>query len=228
MIIDAAHGGNNYGSGSNNLWLEKDIVLKISLYQYKRFKELGLNCILTRKDDSEIDGKKRIELIKSYAVGCNCCLISNHIGTLNSGFEIFHSINQTSYKADEIRYYLSSKYRVNFCGYNIDYQGIDMFYMLRMNNWCDSYIINYGNAFDEIDKNLIFYHWPCLSEAVVYSICSSYNIPYFEPDYFYHIVRDNETIDDICKHYRKSLSKICHSSNHISKLLTGDYIVFKK
>ncbi|MFS1516082.1 N-acetylmuramoyl-L-alanine amidase [Bacillus sp. SCS-151] len=34
IIIDAGHGGKDPGGCSNQHWIEKDLELKISLYQY--------------------------------------------------------------------------------------------------------------------------------------------------------------------------------------------------
>jgi len=37
IIIDPGHGGKDTGGGSNEFWLEKDMNLKISLYQHQGF-----------------------------------------------------------------------------------------------------------------------------------------------------------------------------------------------
>ena len=42
VIIDAGHGGSDPGGGSNQYWKEKDLNLKISLYEYERLKQLGI------------------------------------------------------------------------------------------------------------------------------------------------------------------------------------------
>ena len=44
IIIDPGHGGMDFGGGTNIYFKEKDKNLDISLYQYNRFKELGIPC----------------------------------------------------------------------------------------------------------------------------------------------------------------------------------------
>ena len=61
VIIDPGHGGWDPGGGSNNLWLEKDMNLKISQYQKRRFDELGIPATLTRTTDETLLLLKELE-----------------------------------------------------------------------------------------------------------------------------------------------------------------------
>ncbi|WP_345788237.1 N-acetylmuramoyl-L-alanine amidase family protein [Brevibacillus laterosporus] len=50
LIIDPGHGGTDSDTVGNGL-REKDLTLQISLYQFNRFKELGLPVAITRTTD---------------------------------------------------------------------------------------------------------------------------------------------------------------------------------
>src|SRR5690606_35085076 len=90
LIIDPGHGGKDGGGGTNALWKEKDLVLKISLYQYKRFKELGVKVGLTRNSDVYLSPEQRTGIVKKS--GAKYCL-SNHINAGGGdGAEFIHSI----------------------------------------------------------------------------------------------------------------------------------------
>ena len=89
LIIDAGHGGADNGSSGNGL-LEKNINLKMSLYQYKRLKELGANVDITRTTDKNLSSTKRTNMIRNNYDIC----ISNHFNAFNGkarGVETIHS-----------------------------------------------------------------------------------------------------------------------------------------
>ncbi len=93
IIIDPGHGGKDPGGGSNYLWKEKDKVLEISLYQYERFKELGIDVVLTRDKDVYLDSSERTKIVKDSKA--DIC-ISNHINAFDGkseGTETIHSIH---------------------------------------------------------------------------------------------------------------------------------------
>src|SRR5690606_25627687 len=91
LIIDPGHGGKDPGASGNGI-IEKNMILDISLYQYKRFKELGIKVALTRDADVTIDSTPRANIV-SYSKAKYC--ISNHINaaaaTSAKGAEIIHS-----------------------------------------------------------------------------------------------------------------------------------------
>ena len=59
LMIDPGHGGIDKGGGTNDTFIEKDINLKISLYQYLRTKELGIESLMTRYKDITLNNDKR-------------------------------------------------------------------------------------------------------------------------------------------------------------------------
>lgn len=79
LIIDPGHGGTDPGAVGNCL-KEKDLPLQISLYQFERFKELGVSVALTRSTDKDLSPANRTNIVKnSKAKYC----ISNHINALS-------------------------------------------------------------------------------------------------------------------------------------------------
>lgn len=91
--IDAGHGGSDPGASGNGI-VEKIYTLMISLYQYKRFCELGIPVTLTRDSDITLENVNRSSKIKNS--GAKYC-ISNHLNAATStsaqGVEVIHSIH---------------------------------------------------------------------------------------------------------------------------------------
>ena len=87
VIIDAGHGGSDPGGGSNQYWKEKDLNLKISLYEYERLRQLGVPVSLTRDRDISLNPTDRVLKVYSLADGNNDILISNIFGDLKEFFE---------------------------------------------------------------------------------------------------------------------------------------------
>lgn len=65
IIIDPGHGGKDPGGGSNDLWLEKEKALEISLYHFKRFKELGIDTLITRNKDMDLGSSERSKVVRN-------------------------------------------------------------------------------------------------------------------------------------------------------------------
>lgn len=89
IIIDPGHGGRDSGAVGFGV-LEKDWNLKISLYQYKRLKELGAHVALTRSTDQTLESYNRVSKVKNKYDIC----LSNHWNAFNGsarGVEVIHS-----------------------------------------------------------------------------------------------------------------------------------------
>lgn len=98
VLIDPGHGGKDGGGGTNQFWKESNYVLEISLYQYKRFKELGVPVKLTRATDVYLSPEQRVKIVNSS--GMKHC-ISNHVNAGGGdGAEFIHSIHSKSTMAD--------------------------------------------------------------------------------------------------------------------------------
>lgn len=90
LYIDPGHGGTDSGASGHGA-KEKDWTLKISLYQYRRLKELGVKVAITRTTDKTLDSTPRTNLIKNKARYC----MSNHFNAFNGsarGVEVIHSV----------------------------------------------------------------------------------------------------------------------------------------
>ncbi|RVZ86391.1 N-acetylmuramoyl-L-alanine amidase family protein [Helicobacter pylori] len=62
IVLDAGHGGKDYGAMSANLVCEKDIVLEVVKFLHKELKKRGYSVLLTRDKDIYIDLVARTEL----------------------------------------------------------------------------------------------------------------------------------------------------------------------
>ena len=177
VIIDAGHGGSDPGGGSNSYWVEKDLNLKISLYQYNRLKSLGVPVALTRNSDITLNPDDRINKVKSLG-GAGDILISNHVnidyGNLD-GAEVIYSIRDDNRLARMI----AESLRIE--GQNLSSNGVytrtnqygnDYYYIIREIRPIKGVLIEYGFADSKGDDIAILRdRWYDLAEAVVRAIC---------------------------------------------------------
>lgn len=181
IIIDAGHGGKDPGGGSNSYWVEKDFNLKISLYQYERFRELGVPVALTRDQDMTLTPEERVTIVKNS--GAEYC-ISNHINAGGGeGAEVIHSIwDQRKLPRmimDEIVKAGQKERRV--FSRRLD-ENTDYYFMHRETGSVVTYIIEYGFADHENDVERLRNHWKDYAEAVVKAFCLYLDRPYQTPD----------------------------------------------
>jgi N-acetylmuramoyl-L-alanine amidase len=184
LIIDPGHGGKDPGGGSNEHWLEKDMALKISLYQRDRFKDLGIPVAMTRETDIYLSPAIRCQLvINSGAPYC----ISNHINAGGGdGAETIHSIYAddvlAAQLAEEIRKEGQNIRRVftRTLPYN---RKKDYYFMHRDTGAVNTTIVEYGFADSKKDDvQQILDHWMIYAEAVVRGFCNHIGRPYYPPD----------------------------------------------
>lgn len=178
VIIDAGHGGSDPGGGSNEYWVEKDLNLKISLYEYERLRSLGVPVSLTRSSDVTLNPTDRVNKVYSLADGNNDILISNHInidyGKID-GAEVIYSIKDSSTFAKLIASNLVS------AGQNLSPSGVytrtnelgnDYYYIIRNVRPVKSVLVEFGFADSTGDDiPLLRDNWQRLAEAVVKSVC---------------------------------------------------------
>lgn len=173
LIIDPGHGGKDPGGGSNQYWTEKDMNLLISLYQYERYKQLGIPVAITRDSDVTLDPDERTRIIRES--GAEFCH-SNHINSGGGdGAEVIHSIYGGRKMAGEIAEELEK------AGQNIrrvftrtlpQYPKRDYYFMNRETGNVVTNIIEYGFA-DSIrdDVNQLNLNYIKYAEAVVKAFC---------------------------------------------------------
>lgn len=183
IILDAGHGGKDPGGGSNNLWKEKDMALKITLYQFERLKQLGVKAELTRDKDVFLTPTYRSMLVKnSKAKYC----FSNHLNNTGDvkvgGFEIIKSITNESDFGEKIYAEMTKliKGRRIFTRKN-EATGKDYYFMHRLTGNVQTYIVEYGFARNEEDKKMILERWQELAEVPIKVLCEHEGIKYMKP-----------------------------------------------
>ena len=108
VIIDAGHGGEDGGAVGVGGVLEKDINLNIARALYDSLSAKGINCVMTRTEDTllydrnadyegrkkALDAKARLEIAAKYE---NAIFISIHQNSFPvekySGFQVYYSKN---------------------------------------------------------------------------------------------------------------------------------------
>jgi N-acetylmuramoyl-L-alanine amidase len=178
LIIDPGHGGKDPGGGSSifydpNGFYEKDMVLDISLYQYGRFKQLGVPVALTRNTDVYLSPEERTNIVK--ASGAKYCF-SNHVNAASDpkakGAETIHSIFSSGKTArvvlDAIVSEGMTKRRAFF---RPNSNGLDWYFMHRLSGNVETTIVEFGFATNETDARLITQNWKRYAESNVKAFC---------------------------------------------------------
>jgi N-acetylmuramoyl-L-alanine amidase len=176
LIIDAGHGGNDPGAIGNGI-VEKEYTLKISLYQYERFRQLGIPVALTRDKDVTLDPAPRANLVKNS--GAKYC-ISNHINASGGeGVETIHSIHAKPDMAKAIADAIvaaGQKFRRVFSRKND--KGQDYYYMHRLTGSVQTVIVEYGFCDNPADAERIKNNWEAYAEAAIKGFCQFAGLPY--------------------------------------------------
>lgn len=220
VIIDPGHGGWDPGGGSNNLWLEKDINLKISQYQKRRFDELGIPATLTRTTDETLPPAERIRRINSLIVD-DTLVISNHINSGGGkGAEVIYSIR------DQPTWGLMIASEVEKTGQNIrnvytrrNSLGNDYYFVIRETPNAETIIMEYGFADNESDQQRLLYNWAALAEAVVRGTANYLNVPYSSPRFISYTVRRGDSLYSIARNFNTTIDKIKRDNNLTSNTI---------
>lgn len=173
LIIDPGHGGKDPGAHGFGL-NEKDWTLEISLYQYKRLKELGVEVALTRTADTTLEPYQRVARIKNQYDLC----LSNHWNAFNGearGVEGIHSIHSTGRLATDLVDRVAEntglpKRRVFKREMK---KGVDYYYMHRLTGRTETVILEYGFIDNKEDANYFKdeAHFLLAAEAVIEGLC---------------------------------------------------------
>lgn len=175
IIIDPGHGGRDYGGGSNKFWKEKNLNLRISLYQYQRYKELGIPVAMTRVNDKYLTSKQRAKIVRES--GSKYCH-SNHVNAGGGGgAELIHSIYSDGRMARDISKHLKEagqNVRRVFTRTLSTNERRDYYFMHRDTGRVETVIIEYGFADSSLDDlNQLRTNWKDYAEAVVKGFCTS-------------------------------------------------------
>ncbi|WP_053074928.1 N-acetylmuramoyl-L-alanine amidase family protein [Ornithinibacillus californiensis] len=183
LIIDPGHGGIDPGGGTNRYWKEKDLALKISLYQYNRYKELGVPVAITRTTDKTLSPDERTRIVRSS--GARYCH-SNHLNAGGGdGAEVIHSIYDGKDMAEKIAQELrrvGQNIRRVFTRTMPGNSSLDYYFMIRETGSVVTNIIEYGFAdspgddINQLRNNHLDY-----AEAVVKAFCEYAGYTYRSP-----------------------------------------------
>ncbi len=169
LLIDPGHGGKDPG-GTSKFGREEDFNLKISLYQYDRFKQLGVPVAITRNNDVDLGEEARVAAVKNS--GAKYC-ISNHLN-IGGGdrAEVIHSLYDDGKLANAIKEQLfaagQNAVKVYF---RKNSSGSDYYYMHRRTGAVKVNIVEYAFLDNEADFNHFNANWKAYAEAVVKAYC---------------------------------------------------------
>lgn len=229
VIIDAGHGGFDPGGGSNELFKEKDMALDISLYQYQRLKDLGIDVVLVRDNDILLTPNKRIEKIKSFNAGANDILISNHINSSSSGFkgaEVIYSINKSDKLPNLIASNIEEKGQsINRIFTRKNYKGNDYYFIIRDTQPIESIIIEYGFGTNNEDVKFLNSNYEALAEGVVKAIAEYLGYKYTLPYSINYKVKNGDSLYKISKTYNTTIDELKQLNNLTSNDLSINQII---
>lgn len=214
VIIDPGHGGWDPGGGSNQLWLEKDKTLQISLYQKRRFDELGIPSTLTRTTDETLSPAERIRRINGLIID-DTLVLSNHINSGGGkGAEVIYSIR------DQPTWGLMIAAEVEKTGQNIrnvytrrNSLGNDYYFIIRETPNAETIIMEYGFADNVDDQQRLLYNWQALAEAVVRGTANYLNVAYTPPSFISYTVRKGDSLYTIARNFNITIDKLKKDNN---------------
>lgn len=182
VIIDPGHGGIDPGGGSNQLFTESEMVLRISLYQYERFQELKVPVAITRRSDETLSSEARANLVRNS--GARYC-ISNHINSGGGrGSEMIYSIYASAALPRELANELEAEGMPNRRIFTRTLPGKpnqDYYFMHRETGSVETVIVEYGFADNPTDAQKINSDWRDMAEAIVRGFCEFTKQPYQLP-----------------------------------------------
>ncbi|MET3699338.1 N-acetylmuramoyl-L-alanine amidase [Bacillus oleivorans] len=210
LIVDPGHGGKDPGGGSNQYWKEKDMVLDISLYQYNRFKELGVPVALTRDKDVYVSPEQRTKIVRDS--GAKHC-ISNHINAGGGdGAETIHSIYSEGHLAKalaEAIFKAGQNIRRVFTR-SLPYDSRkDYYFMHRDTGKVNTVIVEYGFADSKKDDiEQLKLDWKKYAEAVVEGYCKQTGRTYSPPRSDEEVAQFNPSSATVKTETKELLSKL--------------------
>lgn len=223
VIIDPGHGGFDPGGGSNTLWKEKDLTLKISKYINNRLHELGINSVLTRTSDEFLPPNERVNKINSLAGDEYTIMISNHINSGGSkGGEVIYSIKHKDTLPQMIANELKTEGQTIRNVYTRkNYAGKDYYFVIReAKDNIEPMIIEYGFADNPSDQKLLLDNWSGLAEGVVKAIAEYTGTKYAAPNIIIHRVKEGDSLYKIAKQYNTTVDKLKSDNGLTSNNLT--------
>lgn len=185
LLIDPGHGGEDTGGGSNELFLEKNINLKISIYQFMRCLELGIMAAMTRTKDQTVPLYERSQ--KALEANAQYCF-SNHVNWNfdpdKQGCLVIHSIFQDGTFATHVLNGIISAGQEKVGIWKREskkYPGQDYYHMHRETGSTRTLIIEYAYASNENDSEDILQNWKQYAEGAIKGFCTFTKTEYKPP-----------------------------------------------
>ncbi|MDQ6419923.1 N-acetylmuramoyl-L-alanine amidase [Paenibacillus sp. LHD-117] len=165
--------------------VEKNMVLNMSLYQFERFKQLGVPVALTRNSDVTLEPNLRTTLVKNS--GAKYC-ISNHINAAPAataaGAEVIHSVYNDGKLAKVFAKSLTAAgqtLRPTATYSRKNDGGSDYYFMHRNTGTVGTNIIEYGFCSNAADAARLLANWKKYAEVVVKAYCEFTGRKYTDP-----------------------------------------------
>ena len=176
LIIDVGHGGSDHGAVNKGV-REKELNLRISLYQYERFKELGIDVDLTRESDVTLQNGTRIELIKQ----AEFCISNHHNAGGGDRGEVIHSLYSDGLLAKQVKTCFEDIGQPTKVYSRKLNNGQDYYYVHRLSGKTQVTIVEYCFMDNDEDFNDYNSRWEEFAEAVIKAYCLFVNVNYFPP-----------------------------------------------
>ena len=223
IVIDAGHGGSDYGASGNGI-NEKDYTLLISTYMKERFDELGIPSQLTRTKDETLTPSERVSRILSYGNNPDTLVISNHLNAGGgSGSEVIYALRNNSTLANNILKGLGETgmpIRKIYQRRLPSDPNKDYYFIHRNTGLTEPLIIEYGFIDNKNDADMIKKNYKRYAERVVKEIANykgyNYKEPRVQEEY---IVQKGDTLWNISKKLDTSVDEIKRLNNLNSNLL---------
>ncbi len=226
IVIDPGHGGSD--PGAVGPFMEKDMVLQISKYQYDRFKELGIPVKMTRYGDETLNSNERAKrALNAFGNRDDVVIISNHINAGGGkGAEIIHAFRNSDKLSKSIAKELSKSgknVRKIFTRESGKVPGRDFYYMHWKTGRTEPVIVEYGFIDNPGEASDLEQNWKVYAESVVKAVAEEKGYKYTPPKasidkkseeaILMHQVKDGESVFKIAQKYNVSVDSIIRSNN---------------
>lgn len=193
---------------------------------FDRFKELGVPVKLTRESDVSLSPKERVNKVKNfYGDSKDVIVISNHLNAGGGdGAEVIYALRNSSSLSKKILNEIEKE------GQNVRkyYQlrlpsnpSKDYYFMHRDTPNNETVIVEYGFIDSPSDAQQIKDNYKEYAEAVVRAVADYKNIKYVPPaGSNYYIVKKGDTLYDIAKEYKTTVSELKKLNNLSTDKLT--------
>ena len=188
VVLDAWAGGDDYGVSGNGI-IEKDYTLLISNYIYNKLKEKGINVILTRDDDYNLNIDERVEIIQNQCgTSSGVVVVSNQLNHDNTnGIEIIYALRNSSALAEKMADFLGDAgFEVTdfYQKRNPSNSANDFDEIIDLTNNNETIIVRYGNVNNLVDVNNIENNWQEMAEAIVKALTIYVGGEYVDEGYY--------------------------------------------